>query len=194
MSKTGRIRQSEKSKGFGIIQTLWQRNINALSRYLPMYPSVRAALQKNRGVKIGKNVFIGADVMIDEVFPENIIIEDDVTIIARSSILSHAFYPTHFGKTIHDIKSTTKIKKGSYVGLGSTILPGVTIGCYSIIGAGSLVTKDVPDYTIVYGNPAKVQGHICKCLRRIPQNRQSYVCPNCKRKYKTKGGIMQEIK
>jgi acetyltransferase-like isoleucine patch superfamily enzyme len=89
-----------------------------------------------------------------------ITIEDDVLISANVFI----------GDNIHDyndkkipilkqknlFKGEVLIKSGSFVGINSVILPGVTIGVNSVIGAGSVVTKDVPDYCVVVGNPAKV--------------------------------------
>ncbi|MFA6325461.1 MAG: acyltransferase [Candidatus Paceibacterota bacterium] len=156
MSKTGKIIQSQKSRGLGIFSASFSRVLNAICRYFPMYPFLRVVIQKTRGVSIGKNIFIGAEVMFDEVFPENIIIEDDVTIIARSTILSHSFYPTHFRKVLKETKKRTVLKKGCYLGIGVTVMPGVIIGEYAIIGAGSIVTKDVPPYTISVGCPAKV--------------------------------------
>jgi len=58
--------------------------------------------------------------------------------------------------------SKTIVKKGASIGANSTILPGITIGKFSLIGAGSVVTKDVPDYGLVYGNPAKLKGSVDK--------------------------------
>ena len=58
------------------------------------------------------------------------------------------------------MKLRTLVKKGASIGGGSTILPGITIGKHAMIGAGSVVTKDVPDYTIVYGNPAEIKGKV----------------------------------
>jgi UDP-2-acetamido-3-amino-2,3-dideoxy-glucuronate N-acetyltransferase len=194
MSKTGTITQSKKSKGIGIIGAAFGRYINALSRYFPMYPSSRVLLQRIRNVNIGRNVFIGADVLLDEVFPENIIIEDDVTIIARSTILSHSFYPIHFKKTLEDKQAKTILRQGCYVGLGSIILPGITIGSYAIVGAGSIITKDIPDYSIVFGNPGVLQGYLCKCKMRLSKEDKYYACKICKRRYTLKLSKLIEIK
>lgn len=194
MSKTGTIEQSKKSKGIGIIGAGFSRYINALSRYFPMYPSSRVALQRLRKVNIGNSVFIGADVLFDEVFPENITIEDNVTIIARSTILSHSFYPYHFKKILKDKATKTIIKTGSYIGLGSIILPGIIIGKYAIVGAGSIITKDVPDYSIVYGNPGQIQGYLCKCMNKLSKENNHYTCKICKRMYTLKLSKLVEIK
>ena len=84
--------------------------------------------------------------------------KNDVTIIAQSTLLGHAYYPNHFSTILKEAskKHGTIIKKGAYLGLRTTVLPGVTIGEYSIIGAGSLITKDIPPFSMALGVPAKV--------------------------------------
>ena len=95
---------------------------------------------------------------IDDADPSLVTIEDDVTIIAQSTILGHAYYPTHFTSVLREVdrKEGTVIKRGAYLGLHTIVLPGVTIGEYAIVGAGSLVTKDVPACSVVMGVPAEV--------------------------------------
>ena len=82
-----------------------------------------------------------------------ITIEDDVMIAANVSLITnnHDVYdrPVLLCKPVH-------IKQGAWIGANATILPGVTVGKYAVVAAGSIVTKDVPDYTVVAGNPAKV--------------------------------------
>ena len=131
---------------------------------LPMLPSQRVRLHRFRGVSIGKDVFIGAGVLIDDACPEKVIIEDKVTVLARTIILAHATYPNHFQNVIKNKLAETRICEGAYVGVGAIILPGITIGKYSIIGAGSVVTKDIPEYSKAVGVPAQVVGEIDKAL------------------------------
>jgi len=109
-------------------------------------------------VKIGKNVFMGCEVFIDDAEPSLVTIEDDVTIIGQTTILGHAYYPSHFSLFLGDARQRggTVIKRGAYLGLRTVVLPGVTVGEYAIVGAGSLVTKDVPPYTMVVGVPARI--------------------------------------
>jgi len=71
------------------------------------------------------------------------------------------------------------IKKGASVGAGSVVLPGITIGEFAMIGAGSVVTKDVPNYGLVYGNPAKQQGYICKCGCKMGKKEDVLKCNKC---------------
>ncbi|MCO6563845.1 MAG: N-acetyltransferase [Apibacter sp.] len=106
-------------------------------------------------VTIGNNVTIKAGVQVWD----GVIIEDDVFIgpnvtFTNDLIPRSKQYPSKFEKTI--------IKKGASIGANSTIVAGHSIGEYSLIGAGSVITKDVPPYTVWYGNPAVQKGIISK--------------------------------
>ena len=139
---------------------LWKdgvmRFINYFARSVPLTPDMRAGLQRFRGVKVGKNVFIGINVFFDDARPDLITIEDNVTILVGSTILAHVYPPKHFKNIIKFKEQGVTLKKNSYVAANSLILPGVTIGEYSIIGSGSVVTKDIPPYSLAYGVPARV--------------------------------------
>ena len=95
-------------------------------------------------------------------------------------------------KTDKDWKAEKNvIKEGASIGAGSIILPGLKIGKFAMIGAGSIVTKDVPDYGLVYGNPAKLVGYACKCGSKITKIEESgskllLYCSKCKEKIITK--------
>jgi len=104
------------------------------------------------GVKIGKNVKIRPFTFI----PEGVEIEDDV-FIGPGVIFTNDKYPRVRGQWR---LQKTIVKRGASIGAGAIILPGVTIGEYAIIAAGSVVTKDVPPYAIVAGNPAKIIGYV----------------------------------
>ena len=122
--------------------------------------------QRARGAKIGNHVFIGPGVQIDLVYPHMITIEDYVSIGMNCMIFAHSnptcsvYLKKHFYP--REIAPVT-IKRGAWVPPGTIILKGVTIGENSIVGAGSLVLKDVHPYTIVGGIPAR---HISKIERR----------------------------
>ena len=132
--------------------------LQTLAKMSP-HPGVAAKLQRIRGVKIGDHVYIGPDVNLDDLYPELITIEDYVSIGMRSLIFAHS-NPT----CSMEIKTTyyprevapTTIKCGAWVAPGCIILAGVTIGENSIVGAGSVVVRDVEPYTIVGGSPAKL--------------------------------------
>ena len=128
--------------------------VQGLAWFAP-HKGLRVYFHKLRGVKIGKNVEIGYFCIIDNVYPNMVEIEDNVTIAAMSIILAHdnSMYYSHggdvrFGKVV--------IKKNAFIGVHSVILPGVTIGEGAIVGAMSLVNRDVPPNTIVAGIPARI--------------------------------------
>ena len=70
----------------------------------------------------------------------------------------------------------TLVKKGASIGASAVILPGLTIGTFSLIGAGSVVTKDVPDYGLVLGNPARLICYVCKCANKLEEGK---TCKRC---------------
>jgi UDP-2-acetamido-3-amino-2,3-dideoxy-glucuronate N-acetyltransferase len=78
----------------------------------------------------------------------------------------------------------TLVKKGATMGANCTIVCGHTIGTYAFIGAGAVVTKDVPDYALMVGNPARRIGYVCKCGEKLTQGLK---CQACKLQYKKKG-------
>lgn len=120
-------------------------------------------------VDLGGNIFVGDNVLINQnctfldldkiEIGDRVLIAPDVKIYtATHSIQSkERFYDTGGGELqIYNLSKPVKIGADVWIGGGSIILPGVTIGNQSIIGAGSVVTKDVPDHVIVAGNPAKI--------------------------------------
>jgi len=113
------------------------------------------------GCKVGKNIFIGDHVRIDYSHADHIELEDYVHIAGGCRLLCHQrdLSNYHIGDDYHRIGyklQTVVLKRGCLIGMESLILPGVTIGEGAIIGAGSLVTKDIPAWTIASGRPAKV--------------------------------------
>jgi len=108
---------------------------------------VRVWLYRLVGFRIGRRVFIGMQCYLDDVAPERLTIEDDVTISYRVTFALHGPRMTKAGSVI---------RKGAYIGTGATILGGVEVGEYATVGAAALVTRDVPAYTTVVGVPARV--------------------------------------
>lgn len=107
-----------------------------------------AALHK---LVIGKNVYINPNLLA--MARGGITIEDDVQLAANVQLISnnHDLYQRQIL-----ICRPVRIRKGAWIGAGATIMPGVTVGRYAVIGASSVVTKDVPDYAVAVGNPARV--------------------------------------
>lgn len=109
-----------------------------------------------QGLRIGKKCFVGDEVLLD--LHDSIIMEDNVTLAARVIVLTHM----NIGYNDHPLQkffppksSPVNFKNGSVIGAGAIILPGLTIGTNSFVGAGSVVTKDVPNNCLFAGNPAK---------------------------------------
>jgi acetyltransferase-like isoleucine patch superfamily enzyme len=156
----GNIPVIPETEGANLPSAVGKRWLHVVARYAPLPPTTRAALHRRRGVNVGSRVFIGTEVFIDDAVPGSVTLEDDVTVIAQTTILGHTYYPRHFHRLLGDEATRadlkTTIRRGAYLGLRSTILAGVTVGEYAIVGAGSVVTEDVPPYTMVAGIPARV--------------------------------------
>jgi len=131
--------------------------------------------------KIGKNCVIGKSVYIDEeveigngVKVQNFVsvykgvkIEDDV-LIGPAVTFTNDLYPRAFSWGEDKIVPTV-VRKGASICANSTIVCGVTIGEYAMVGAGSVVTKDVPSFGLVYGNPVELKGFVCYCGRKLSE-------------------------
>jgi acetyltransferase-like isoleucine patch superfamily enzyme len=78
----------------------------------------------------------------------------------------------------------TLIRYGASIGAGSVILPGIAVGRFALVGAGAVVTRDVPDHALVIGNPARQVGYVCKCARKlVEEGAGQYVCSVCGDRY-----------
>ncbi len=101
------------------------------------------------GGNVGKNIFLGEGVIIDTIRPDLLTIGDNTLITARCMIL------THFYKNGNFYYGDVKIGSGCFIGMNTIIANSVTIGDNSVIGAGSIVTKDIPENEVWAGNPAR---------------------------------------
>lgn len=133
--------------------------------YVMIFPSWLAAwLHKIRGVKIDdyKSVYIAANVLIDTSFPEQVTIGNYAYLTRGCKIIAHTAYTPltqQFTKCEY-VLGKVVIEDGAYIGVNAVVLPNVTIGKCAIIGAGAIVTKDIPAYAIAVGCPAKVIGDV----------------------------------
>lgn len=128
---------------------------------------------------IGKSVYIDTEVKIgDNVKIQNfstiykgVEIENDV-FVGPSVVFTNDLYPRSFIWTEERIVKTI-VKKGSSIGANSTIICGITVGEYSLIGAGSVVTKDVPPFGLIFGNPARLKGFVCYCGKKLKKSKET---------------------
>jgi len=150
-----------------------------------------------KGARVGENCILGQNVFVsgDVVIGNGVKIQNNVSLYDKVVLEDHVFcgpscvftnvfnprseYPrdreTEFRKTV--------VGKGASLGANSTIVCGNTIGKYAFIGAGAVVTKDVPDHALVYGNPARVRGWICECGEKLAFGSEKTVCARCSRPY-----------
>lgn len=118
----------------------------------------------DNGVVIGNNVKAQNRVNIYH----GVVIEDDV-FLGPSMTFTNDLYPRSLIWNDEKVVRTL-VKKGASIGANATIICGNTIGRYALIGAGSVVTRDVPDHVIVVGNPARPIGVVCECGYRVSSN------------------------
>lgn len=143
---------------------------------------VREKVKIGKNCTIGKSVYIDTEVEIgDNVKIENfaslykgVKVEDEV-FIGPAVTFTNDLYPRAFLWDESRI-GYTKIQRGASIGANATVICGVTIGEYALVGAGSVVTKDVPPFGLVYGNPARLMGFICSCgsklEKRVEENEE----------------------
>ncbi len=140
-------------------------------------------------VIIGQNVSIGADVSIGNKCKiqnnvsvyKGVTIEDEV-FCGPSCVFTNVYNPRTFIERKHKFKETL-IKRGTTIGANATIVCGITIGSYAMIGAGAVIKSDMPDYAIHAGVPAKQIGWACRCGETLKFNDSHATCSNCSNKY-----------
>jgi UDP-2-acetamido-3-amino-2,3-dideoxy-glucuronate N-acetyltransferase len=129
-----------------------------------------------QNVMIGPNGIVGNNVKIQNNVSvyEGVTLEDDV-FCGPSCVFTNVINPRSNIPRKTEIKPTL-ICKGATIGANSTILCGITIGKHAFIGAGSVVTGDIPDHGLAYGNPATLQGWMCECGHKLGEDKKCKAC------------------
>jgi len=143
-----------------------------------------------RDCRIGQNVVIGPDVKIgNKVKIQNnvsiykgVTLEDEV-FCGPSMVFTNVMNPRSAIPRMSELKATL-VKKGATIGANATIICGNTLGRYAFIGAGAVVTEDIPDYALCFGNPARIRGWMCECGIRLEFNGNFAKCKACGKRYK----------
>ena len=146
--------------------------------------------------KIGQNVVIGPSAVVGNnckiqnnvsVYT-GVVLEDDV-FCGPSCVFTNVFNPRSAIPRMDEIQGTV-VKKGASIGANATIICGNNIGEFAFIGAGSVVTKDVPNHALVMGNPARIAGWMCSCGIKIVFDGNKGKCPSCSAEYTQKGDVV----
>jgi UDP-2-acetamido-3-amino-2,3-dideoxy-glucuronate N-acetyltransferase len=149
-------------------------------------PSAKVGNNCNIGqnVVISPNVIIGNNVKIQNNVSvySGVTLEDDV-FCGPSMVFTNVINPRSHISRKHEFQNTL-VRKGATIGANSTIVCGNTIGTYAFIGAGAVVTKNVPNYALVLGNPAKISGWVCECSNRLYFDKDFATCSSCGKQYK----------
>jgi len=130
------------------------RILQILAYNIPGAKSLRVRLHKARGVKLGKNVFIGQHVHIDNTSPKKVYIGNNSQLSMNVTIISH------FRELGRNDKYSVYIDDDVFIGVGVIILPSVRIGKGSVIATGSVVSTSIPDHSFATGNPAVVKAKV----------------------------------
>lgn len=152
------------------------------------------------GCTLGQNVFVASGVVLGNNVKvqnnvsiyEGVICEDDV-FLGPSVVFTNVFNPRSAISRKNEYKSTI-IKKGATIGANATVVCGNNVGEYAFIGAGAVVTKDVPPYALIMGNPARQTGWMSEFGQKLSFNEEGFaICPESKEKYRLIENTVEKI-
>jgi UDP-2-acetamido-3-amino-2,3-dideoxy-glucuronate N-acetyltransferase len=152
-----------------------------------------------RGCSIGQNVLVARGVQIGDhckiqnnvsVY-EGVILEDYV-FCGPSMVFTNVINPRSEIERKSEYRAT-RVGRGATLGANSTIMCGHDIGAYAFVGAGAVVTKDVPAYALMLGTPARRVGWMCRCGNRLPDGSVELQCSACAARYRESGGKLEPV-
>jgi UDP-2-acetamido-3-amino-2,3-dideoxy-glucuronate N-acetyltransferase len=152
-----------------------------------------------RGCSLGQNVFVGRGVTIGNNVKiqnnvsvyEGVVLEDDV-FCGPSMVFTNVHHPRSHVSRKSEFR-VTRVRRGATIGANATVICGHTIGCYAFVGAGAVVTRDVPDYALVVGSPARLMGWVCQCGVRLQFEGERAICGACGLDYGSGAGGIRPL-
>ena len=164
------------------------------------FAHVMKGAQIGRGCNICDHVFVESNARIgNNVTVKNgvaiwdgVVIEDNV-FIGPNVVLTNDRNPRAEVKKSREEWLPTLIRAGATIGANATVLCGITIGSYAFIAAGTVVTRDVPDYAVVVGVPGRMKGWMCRCGKQLRVARRLAKCASCGREYKKDSNGLREV-
>ena len=181
-----------------------------IGEYSSIWDSVHIRRNSRIGhhTSVGEKSYIAYDVRIGNFVKINAFVYvctgveiEDMCMISAGTTFTNDRFPRSMNRELNDLETSepteetlkTMVKKGTTTGAKAVIGPGITLGEFSMVGMGSVVTKDVPPQGLVVGNPARLVGYVCLCgprlvnLSRAPEIGHEVVCSRCERRYEWTG-------
>jgi UDP-2-acetamido-3-amino-2,3-dideoxy-glucuronate N-acetyltransferase len=163
------------------------------------YSHVMPGARIGRGCNFGQNVLVARDVVIGNNVKiqnnvsvyEGVVLEDDV-FCGPSMVFTNVINPRSHVSRKHEYRPTL-VRRGATLGANATIICGHTVGRFAFVGAGAVVTKDVPEYALMLGAPARIAGWMCECGVRLKATGGRGVCPDCQRGYSIDGERVEPL-
>lgn len=160
---------------------------------------VMSGARVGRKCNIGENCFLEGGVSVGDgvTVKNNVALYSgaeigDSVFLGPSCVFTNVVNPRSFISRKSEFKKT-EVKRGASVGANATVICGHTVGRYAFVGAGSVVTKDVPDYALAYGCPAEVRGWVCRCGVKLAFQDGGAVCPECGERYCLEAGAVRPL-
>jgi UDP-2-acetamido-3-amino-2,3-dideoxy-glucuronate N-acetyltransferase len=160
---------------------------------------IGAAAEIGANCSLGQNVYVGQAKIGNNVKIQNNVsvfdaveLEDDV-FCGPSMVFTNVINPRSHIVRKHEYKRTL-VKRGASIGANAVLICGIEVGSYAMIGAGAVVTRSVPDYALVVGNPARRAGWTCQCGIRLEVSEAQACCRTCGARYEIAGGFCRRAR